>query len=180
MKMAKLHGRGGRLALLLVLAIVCVASLFLPGIALASDEPVKTGLQAFTDQVLAVLAPIFVAFIGSLATYLLYLFQKKTGIQVSDATRQQWEQIARKAALRGAEWARKKAKESTDGKKVPGPEVLDQAVLWATQLAQTMKLPELARDELVGLIEAKLFELRLENDMMAPAPTPGAELPTKV
>jgi hypothetical protein len=133
-----------------------------------APAPMKTGLEALRDQLLAILIPTFVLFVGALATAALSKFKKKLGLDVSEKVAVQWQMLAQSAALRGAEWARKKTKEMTDGKKVPGPEVLDVAVNWATDMAVHQGLPELARAKLEGLIEAELFKLRREEDR-----TPG-------
>jgi hypothetical protein len=148
-----------------------------PTLTVTPQPSPQTGLEAFRDQVLAILLPIFVLFIGALATAALAKAKKKLGLEVSEKTTDQWGALARSAALRGAEWARKKAKELTDGKKVPGPEVLDVAVNWATDMAVHQGLPELARAKLEGLIEAELFQLRREE---APPPTDPYSVATKV
>lgn len=129
-----------------------------------APAPKQTGLEALRDQLLAILIPTFVLFVGALATAALAKFKKKLGLDVSEKVADQWRALAQNAALRGAEWARKKAKEMTDGKKVPGPEVLDVAVNWATDMAVHQGLPVLARAKLEGLIEAELFKLRADTD----------------
>lgn len=129
-----------------------------------APAPKQTGLEALRDQLLAILIPTFVLFVGALATAALAKFKKKLGLDVSEKVAEQWQSLAQSAALRGAEWARKKAKELTDGKKVPGPEVLDVAVNWATDMAVHQGLPALARAKLEGLIEAELFKLRADSD----------------
>ena len=152
-----------------------IAILLMPLMALAGDpaatgiatSPAQTGLESFSAQVMAILVPVFVTFIGALATLLLNKAKAKLHLDVSDKTAEQWQNLAKAAALRGAEWARKKAKELTDGKKVPGPDVLDVAVLWATDMAVAQGLPELARNKLEGLIESELFKLRHDDESMA-------------
>lgn len=142
-------------------AIVLV--LLWPALALAQSEA-PTALERLSDGILDVLIPIFVAFIGGLATWLLKKLKEKTGIEISDAAQESWSKLARKAALRGGEYARKKAKELTDGKKVPGPEILEMAANWAIDMGDSLKLPQIGRAKLEGLIEAHLFELRREDD----------------
>jgi len=134
-----------------------------PPATVAPTPAAKTGLQNLSDQLLAVLIPVFATFIAGLVGLLLNKAKQKLHLDVSDKTTEQWKSLARQAALRGAEWARKKAKELTDDKKVPGPEVLDVAVNWATDMAVSQGLPELARGRLEGLIEAELFKLRVEG-----------------
>lgn len=129
-----------------------------------APAPAQTGLEALRDQLLAILIPTFVLFIGALATAALSKVKKKLGLDVSEKVADQWRSLAQSAAMRGAEWARKKAKAATDGKKVPGPEVLDVAVNWATDMAVHQGLPELARAKLEGLIEAELFKLRQQDE----------------
>lgn len=143
-----------------------------------APEVPQTGLEALRDQILAVLIPTFVLFIGGLAVLILRKVSSKLGLDLSDKVMQQWGELARQAALRGAEYARKKLKDATDGKKVPGPEVLDVAVNWATQMAIAQGLPVLAREKLEGLIEAHLFELRRE-EAATPATDPYSHV-TKV
>lgn len=135
-----------------------------PAQIVVTPQPSQTGIERLSDQLLAVLLPVFVTFIGGLALLLLNKLKKKFGLDVSDKTTEQWAALARSAAQRGAEWARKKAKEELAGKKVPGPEVLDVAVNWATEMAVWQGLPELARSKLEGLIEAELFKLRQEDE----------------
>ena len=89
--------------------------------------------------------------------------QQKLHIDVGEKTAAAWGELARKAALRGGEWARKKSKDLTDGKKLPGGEVMEVAAGWAVEMAKQQKLPMMAREKLEGLIEAHLFELRSEE-----------------
>lgn len=153
--------------------------MLLPSVALAQDatKPAPTAIEEFTSQLMNILIPVFVTFIGSLATWLLMKLQKKFKLQLSDQTQKQWADLARSAALRGAEWARKKSKDLTEGKKLPGGEVMDVAAKWAIQMAEHQKLPELAREKLEGLIEAELFKLRREQAVET-AGDPNAKVPT--
>lgn len=136
--------------------------LLIPAIAFADDG--QTALSNLSAEIMNVLVPVFVAFIGGLATWLLHKVQKKFHIDVGEKTAEAWERLARKAALRGGEWARKKAKALTDGKKIPGNEVMEVAANWAIEMAKQQKLPALAREKLEGLIEAQLFDLRREEE----------------
>jgi hypothetical protein len=129
--------------------------LLIPSVAAAD-----TAVTSATQEILSILLPIFVALVGSLATWILRKVQQKLHIDVGEKTAEAWGNLARKAAMRGGEWARKKSKDLTDGAKVPGGEVMEVAVQWAVEMAKQQKLPELARDKLEGLIEAHLFELR--------------------
>ena len=133
------------------------------------EEPAEPGaLSKLTSDLMDVLIPAFVTLIGLLVTWLLNLVRKKTKLDVSDKQIASWAELAKKGANRGAEWARNKAKSLTDGKKVPGPEVLDVAVNWAVDMGRAFKLPEIGREKLVGLIEAHLFEKR--EDPESPLP----------
>lgn len=139
-----------------------------------------TALGRLSDDILNVLTPIFVAFIGALAVWLLALLKKKWGIGVSDATTSAWADLARNAALRGAEYARAKAKAALGNKKVPGPEVLEVATNWAIDVARNAGLPEMARKALEGLIESQLFELRMEETADTPVADPYVPSPDSV
>lgn len=146
--------------------VAAVACLLVFGLVFLWSPPAfaaETALGRLSDEVFTILTPIFVAAIGALAVWALALLKKKLGIGVSDATAASWANLARKAALRGAEYARAKAKGLTDGKKVPGPEVLEVSANWAIDVAKSAGLPEMARKSLEGLIESELFKLRLEN-----------------
>lgn len=164
-----------------IVAIVVVLMVLSPAVAWG-QEVAPTALSRFASGVLDLLIPIFVAFIGSLVTWILYKIKEKFHISVSQDTQDQWADLAEKAALRGAEYARSKAKDLTEGKKVPGPEVLEVAAQWAIGMAENLKLPALASDKLKGLIEAHLFKLRImdetnkANTVVAAAGTPGAVL----
>lgn len=155
------------------LAFLSAAAItIVPTLALAQTvEP--TALEKFTTEVMNVLVPVFVMFIGGLATWILNLFRKKTGIQIGDAQIAAWSGLARKSALRGAEWARKKAKESTDGRRIPGPEVLEVAANFAVEMGIQANLPTMGRAKLEALIEAELFELRREQDRSETEPEAG-------
>ena len=136
-------------------AFVALCVLTFPSIAYAD-----TAISSVTSEVMSILIPVFVALIGALATWILAKVQQKLHIDVGQKTADAWADLARKAALRGGEWARKKSKDLTDGKKLPGGEVMEVAANWAIEMAKAQKLPELARAKLEGLIEAHLFELR--------------------
>ena len=127
-----------------------------------------TALSSVTTEVLNILLPIFVALIGALATWILNKVQQKLHLDVGQKTAEAWADLARRAAMRGGEYARKHAKAAVDGKKLPGGEVMEVAATWAIEMAKQQKLPEMARDKLEGLIEAHLFELRPHLEPPAP------------
>jgi len=137
---------------------VAVCILLVPSVALAD-----TAIASATSEIMNILVPVFVALIGALATWILRKVQQKLHIDVGEKTAAAWGELARKAALRGGEWARKKSKDLTDGKKLPGGEVMEVAAGWAVEMAKQQKLPAMAREKLEGLIEAHLFELRTEE-----------------
>jgi gas vesicle protein len=163
-------------AYLLVASAVALVILLRPSFAFAAAE--GGALSNLSEQIMNILVPLFVAFIGSLATWLLHKVQKKFGIEVGQKTANAWENLARKAALRGAEYARKKSKELTEGVKLPGGEVMEVAANWAIEMAKQQKLPELAREKLEGLIEAQLFQLRWQQSVGAVAADPYSTPPT--
>lgn len=144
-------------------SLIVLALLFLPSVAFAADAAPQTALQTFTDQVMAILIPAFVTLIGLFATWILMKVKAKLHIDVGVKTQEAWAQLARDAALRGAEWARKKAKDVVGDRKIPGGEVMEVAANWALQMAEQQGLPTLAREKLVGLIESELFKLRRED-----------------
>lgn len=150
-------GRGNVLrASYVAFAALCVF-LLIPSAAYAEGE---TAITNATTEILNILIPTFVTLIGALATWILAKVKQKFHLDVSEKTSAAWTELARKAALRGGEWARKKAKDATDGKKIPGGEVMDVAENWAIEMAKQQKLPAMAREKLEGLIEAHLFESR--------------------
>jgi len=149
-------------------AFVALCVLTVPSVAYAD-----TAIQSATSEVLNILVPVFVALIGALATWILAKIQQKLHIDVGEKVAANWAELARKAALRGGEWARKKSKDLTEGKKLPGGEVMEVAATWAIEMAKQQKLPEMARAKLEGLIEAHLFELR-SAESEAAATTPAA------
>lgn len=144
-------------------AFVALCVLTVPSVAYAD-----TAISSATTEILNILIPVFVALIGALATWILAKVKQKLHLDVSEKTSEAWAELARKAALRGGEWARKKSKELTDGKKLPGGEVMDVAASWAIEMAKQQKLPEMARAKLEGLIEAHLFELREAETAVTP------------
>lgn len=162
--------RGSAWALALIVLIV-----LFPSVAFAAGE--QTALQNATDQILAILIPVFVTAIGAIATALLMKLKSKLHLDVSDKTAEAWTQLAEKAALRGAEWARQKIKTLEDDKKLPGGEVMDVAVNWALQMAEQQKLPAMAREKLQGLIESQLFKLRQQEATSTMAATSIGPIP---
>jgi len=127
-----------------------------------AGEP-PTALAKLTTEVMNILIPAFLTLIGLLVAWVLNWVRKKFHLNVSDAQIDAWSKLAEKAANRGAEWARAKAKAATDGKKIPGPEVLEVAVDWAIEMGRVFKLPEMGREKLIGLIEGHLFTEREES-----------------
>lgn len=136
--------------------------LLLQGEALAEGDE-ETSISRLSSEVLDILIPVLVAFVGAFATWALNKLQKKMGIELSANTIATWSNLAETAADRAGEWARKKSKDLTDGKKVPGPEVMEVAANWAIDMGKQLKLPQIGREKLEGLIEARLFNLRDES-----------------
>lgn len=127
----------------------------------SSADPTKqSALSKLSEDLMNILIPAFLALIGMLVTFILNWVRKKFKLNVSDAQIATWATLAEKAANRGAEWARNKAKELTEDKKVPGPEVLEVAVDWAVEMGRSLKLPEMGREKLIGLIEGHLAAKR--------------------
>jgi hypothetical protein len=138
--------------------------------------PEKTSLSKFSDALMDMLIPAFSTLILGLFSLLLLWGKKKLKLDVSDKGLASWTEVAKLAVDRGAEWSRNKVKKLVEGQKVPGPEVLDVAVNWATDLGVSMGLPAIGRAKLEGLIESELSKrrARLENDTETPTnkPTP--------
>jgi len=116
-----------------------------------------------------ILVPVFGTLISGLVTLLLLWLRKRFKLQVSDEQINSWSKLSRKGALRAAEWARKKAKEAVDDKKIPGPDILEIAVNWALEAGKAAGLPEMGREKLEGWVEAELFDLRREENGSSPA-----------
>ena len=128
----------------------------------APKSATQTSLDKLSSEILNVLIPIFVLLVGGLATALLNWVRKRFKLDVSDKQISQWSMVAEMGASRGGEWARNKAKDLTEGEKVPGPEVLEVAVNWALDYGVAHGLPEMGREKLEGLIESKLHVKRAE------------------
>lgn len=125
---------------------------------ISKDTP--TALSKLSSEVLNILVPVFLLLIGLLVTWILNWVRKKFKLDVTDQQIASWVSLADKAANRGAEWARNKAIELTEGKTVPGPEVLEVAVNWAIEMGIAFNLPEMGREKLIGLIESNLYARR--------------------
>ena len=116
-----------------------------------SAEPVaepRTALDNFSSEILNILIPGFLAFIGFLVTWILNKVRVKLHLTVSDQQIDSWARLAERAAGRGAEWARNQVKDLTEDEKIPGPDILEVAVNWATEMGKTFKLPEMGREKL--------------------------------
>jgi hypothetical protein len=135
----------------------------------AEPEAEETALSKLSAEILNILIPAFLLLIGFLVTWILNKVRAKLHLDVSDKQIASWADIANKAALRGSEWARNKAKDLTDDKTIPGPEVLEVAVDWAVEMGRAFKLPEIGREKLVGLIEGHLNTDRFEKAMASNA-----------
>lgn len=135
----------------------------------------ETALSKLSTEVLNILIPAFLALIGFLVTWILNKVRKKLHLNVSDQQVEAWAKIADKAAARGGEWARNKAKDATDGKTIPGPEVLEVAVDWAVEMGRAFNLPEMGREKLVGLIESNLHSKRTDHTHPLPLDLPEAD-----
>lgn len=171
----------GSLSFLLVMVLVLLGLMTHPvfadsaaGSGSAAVVPPTTALEDLHTQLMAVLVPAFVLVVTALATWIGLKIKAKLHLDVSEKTMEQWNNLARAAALRGAEWARTKTKAIVDGKKLPGGEVMDVAAKWAIQMAEHQGLPALASEKLQGLIESQLFQLRREEAVTPTDPTKPA------
>ena len=127
----------------------------------SNTEPTRTSLDRLSSEILNVLIPTFVLLIGVLATAFLNWIRRKTKIDVSLKQIVSWGIVAELAAARGSEWVRNKTKDMTEGKTIPGPEILEVATNWAIDFGVANHLPEVGRAKLEGLIESKLQAKRL-------------------
>jgi hypothetical protein len=153
--------------------MIVLLFLFVPSLAFAdgtAPAPTQTALQNLTDQVMAILIPSFVLLVGGLATAILAKVRHKLHLDNAGVITDQWDDLAKKAALRGAEWARQEAKKLEGDKKIPGGAVMETAANWAIDMGVQQGLPEMARKKLEGLIDAQLFKLRIENGDSAADP----------
>jgi hypothetical protein len=129
----------------------------------------QTSLEKLSAELMNILVPTFVSLIGALCALLLNWVRRRFKLNVSDQQIDAWQKLAEKAAARGAEWARNKAKGLAEGKTVPGPEVLEVAANWAIEMGKTFNLPEMGREKLEGLIEAHLSVKRADPSDPLPA-----------
>lgn len=164
--MTKLVTRNLQLSGSLLFFLIIAMITMMPGVAFADDAvpagpaEAPTALHNFYNQVMDILIPVFVSFVGALGVWILTKIKAKFHLEVSDKTMTQWKDLAQSAAYRGAEWARAKGKTLVEGKKIPGGDVMDVAANWAMQMAEQQKLPAMAREKLIGLIESELFKIR--------------------
>jgi hypothetical protein len=79
-----------------------------------------------------------------------------TGIKIDDAERARLEMIVYDGIAKAEQWARVRAKSGTP---TAGAEKLDHALDFITEASKSAGVKDLARERLVGLIEAKLGQL---------------------
>ena len=137
--------------------------------------PAPTALDRLSAGLLDIIVPVVVTAVGVFASWCLLKLKQKLHLDISDASLDQWSNLAKSAAARGAEWARNEAKKLTAGQKVPGPAVLEQATNWAMDVAASLNLPEKARKTVEGWVEAELNKLRREQAIENTAIAKGAE-----
>jgi hypothetical protein len=109
---------------------------------------------------MAILLPILGTLATGLAALLLAWVRKKFKLDIGDKQIDAWAKLAGKAANRAGEWARNKLKDATEGKTIPGPDILEVGVNWAIEVGKAAGLPDIGREKLAGLIEGHLFERR--------------------
>lgn len=130
-------------------------------VAPAAEPAAQTSLDKFSSELMNILVPTFVTLIGGLAVAFLAWVRKKLKLDVSNQQIYQWSEVAELAAGRGGEWVRNKTKGLTEGKEIPGPEILEVAVNWGLDYGIAHGLPDIGREKLGGLIESKLHQRRL-------------------
>ena len=133
-----------------------------------------TALSGLSSELMNILLPSLVTLIGLLCAWVLNKMKTKLGLNVSDMQIDAWSKLAEKGANRGAEWARNKAKTLTEGKKLPGPEVLEVGVNWALEAGKAAKLPAMGRNVLEGWIEGHLHTKRVDPANPLPLDLPKA------
>lgn len=122
----------------------------------AAPSATKTSLDKLSSEVLNVLIPIFVLLAGAIGTAALNWIRKRLKLDVSDKQIYQWSMVAEMAANRAGEWARNKAKDLTEGKTIPGPDILEVGANWGLEYGKAHGLTDIGREKLEGLIEAHL------------------------
>lgn len=166
MRFAKQKKTSGLSATLVSALLTFLAVLLFPALALAQGgDSDPTALEMFYSESMKVLIPAFVTLIGSLAVWLGHKLRQKTSLEVSDKNIEAWSKIVKKAARRGAGWAKSKGKNYVDDQKLPGPAVLEVGATWAIETAKEMKLPKMGREKLKDLIEDELFDLAKSEEM---------------
>lgn len=128
----------------------------------------ETGLSKLSSSLMDIIIPAFSTLILGLFAVLLAWVRKKLKLDVSNQTIYQWSDVIRKAIARGDEWARNKAKDLADGKKVPGPDILDVSLDWAIEAGRAYGLPEMGREKLIGLLESQLHLERQDASHVRP------------
>jgi hypothetical protein len=146
-------------------ALAFLLVFLLPALAFGADTPAPTALSRISQGIVELITPIVISAVGVIASWLLWKLKQKTGIQISDATQASWESIATNAVLRAAEWAKNEADKLVGSTTVPGPAILETAVNWAITAASSMGLPEKAKAEVEGLVEAQLNKLRRQQGL---------------
>lgn len=132
--------------------------------AATQDVSVKrTSLDVLSSEILNILIPSFISAIGILATMLLAWIGKKAKIDISEKRMSQWQGIAQLAAGRAGEWGRNELKKVTEGKTIPGPDILEVGVNWGLEYGIAHGLPDIGRRKFEGLLESFLHFDRIEN-----------------
>jgi hypothetical protein len=122
----------------------------------------QTSLDKLSSELMNILIPVFVTLIGGLAAAFLAWVRKKAKLDVSDKQLNQWKMVAEMAAGRAGEWARNKTKDLTEGKTIPGPDILEVGANWGLDYGIAHGLPDIGREKLEGLIESHLHFRRAE------------------
>lgn len=122
----------------------------------------QTSLDKLSSEILNILIPAFVTLIGGLFALLLSWIRKKLQLDVSNKQIYQWSMVAEMAADRAGEWTRNKTKDLTEGKTIPGPEILEVGANWGLEYGKAHGLVDIGREKLEGLIESKLQARRID------------------
>lgn len=115
-------------------------------------------LAELAEHIIPVVGVILAGVLGVVGTALVRKLAALVGVKITHEQLRTVEALAVRGVAYAEEWALKKVK--NEGKRPAGPDKLEAALEFVTPMARRAGLPELARDELVKLIESALGEKR--------------------
>ncbi len=135
-------------------------------------------VAAIIENVLPVVIVIFTPVLLALASWLLLVLKKKTGLAISAEQQKALDGAIEKGIGFAEQWALNKAKVPADAP--DGAQKLDKALELISELTKKAGLQEKAKDELTKLVEARLGIAAVDAQVTAgtppavPAPVPPA------